>query len=325
MSTPVVIDTDPGIDDALAIMLALASPELEVLALTSVGGNVGVELTTRNALDLLALCGRGDIPVGAGAARALLRTPPRNAEHVHGGNGLGGVDLPRAAARPDPRGALGLLRDTISGSARPVTVIALGPLTNLAVLHAAHPDLFARIDRIVLMGGGVRRPLGNVTPTAEFNIWFDPEAASRVFSAGVPITMIGLDVTAVATLEPGDWAGLQGGGPIARAALRMVDYYGDFYLSANGTPATAQHDSLAVAAACRPDLVRCESLLVDVECDGTFTRGMTVAHFHATDLAGGRVPNVSVALDVDVARFTDLLVSRIAGLDAGAARPSEED
>ncbi len=173
---------------------------------------------------------------------------------------------PRPA--PDPRGAVGLLRDTISGSSRPVTVIALGPLTNLAVLHAADPDVFARIERIVLMGGGVRNPLGNVTPAAEFNIWFDPEAAARVFSAGVPITMVGLDVTAVATLEPGDWAPLRGGGPIARAALHMVDYYGDFYLGANGTPATAQHDSLAVAAVCRPDLLDYESLLVDIECGG---------------------------------------------------------
>ena len=325
MSTPVVIDTDPGIDDALAIMLALASPELEVLALTSVGGNVGVELTTRNALDLLALCGRDDIPVGAGASRGLVRTPARNAEHVHGGNGLGGVELPRAVSGPDPRGALGLLRATISASARPVTVIALGPLTNLAVLHAADPDTFSRIGRIVLMGGGVRGPLGNVTPTAEFNIWFDPEAAARVFAAGVPITMVGLDVTAVATLEPGDWAPLRGGGPIARAALGMIDYYGDVYLSATGTPATARHDALAVAATARPDLVGCERLLVDVECDGRLTRGMTVAHFHATESAGDRVPNAEVALDVDVAGFADLLVSRIAGLDAGMPRPAREE
>lgn len=152
VSVPVVIDTDPGIDDALAILLALASPELRVLGITTVGGNVGVDKTTRNALDLLALLGRTDVPVGAGASRPLVREAERNAALVHGDDGLGGAGLPRSPAGVDPRGAVGLLRDLIESTDEPVTVIAIGPLTNLALLAGTHPRTFAKIARIVLMG-----------------------------------------------------------------------------------------------------------------------------------------------------------------------------
>jgi len=316
MSIPVIIDTDPGIDDAIALMLAVASPEIDLLAVTTVGGNVGVAQTTRNALDLLAMLGRADVPVGAGAARPLVSEGKQNAAFVHGDDGLGGLELPTSITHADPRGAIGLLRETINGSSDPVTVIAIGPLTNLAVLQAVDPDTYARIGRIVLMGGGVKAPLGNTTPTAEFNIWFDAEAASRVFTSGVPITMVGLDVTSQARIDPKAWSPLLGGGPIALAALRMVDFYAVIYQKLYGSPATAQHDSLAVAAVCRPDLLELQHLLVDIECAGTFTRGMTVAHFHATELADDRPANVDVALGVDVAGFTNLLIGRVAELDA---------
>ncbi len=316
MPIPVIIDTDPGIDDAIAIMLAVASPELDVRAVTTVGGNVGVARTTRNALDVLALVGRPEVPVGAGAARPLVADGRQNAAFVHCDDGLGGIHLPEASTLPDPRGAVGVLRDTIAASADPVTVIAIGPLTNLAVLQAVDPDAYSRIGRIVLMGGGVRAPLGNTTPTAEFNIWFDPEAASRVFSSGVPITQVGLDVTTAAKIGPDDWAPLRGGGRVGTAVLGMVDYYAGIYSRLYGSPATAQHDAMAVAAVCRPDLLDVRHLLVDVECAGTFTRGMTVAHFHATELADDRPANADVALGVDAAGFTDLLVDRIMQLDA---------
>ena len=148
MTIPVIIDTDPGIDDALAIMLAFASPELEVLGLTSVGGNVGIEHTTRNAQDLLALIGRTDVPVGMGAARPLVARASEFAEQVHGSNGLGGVPLPRSPIPPDRRGAVELLRDLIEGSPDPVTVVPIGPLTNIALLHGTFPETFAKIERI---------------------------------------------------------------------------------------------------------------------------------------------------------------------------------
>ena len=315
VSVPVVIDTDPGIDDALAILLALASPELRVLGITTVGGNVGVDKTTRNALDLLALLGRTDVPVGAGASRPLVREAERNAALVHGDDGLGGAGLPRSPAGVDPRGAVGLLRDLIESTDEPVTVIAIGPLTNLALLAGTHPRTFAKIARIVLMGGGVRDRLGNVTPTAEFNIWFDPEAASRVFDGGVPITMIGLNVTTAALVHPSAWQRLHGGGPVAQAVLRMVEHYSRWYTAYTGAPDTAQHDALAVAAVVRPSLVTTRHVRVDVECAGTFTRGMTVARLDPTEFDEPVTENADVAVEVAAAQFTQLLVSRIASLD----------
>lgn len=314
MSIPVIIDTDPGIDDSIAIMFALASPELRVLGLTTVGGNVGVDRTTRNALDLLALLGRTDIPVGAGAGRPLVRPALQDAARVHGADGLGGAGLAPSPVGPDPRGALGLLRDLIEGSDEPVTVIAIGPLTNLALLAATHPGTFARIARIVLMGGGVQDRIGNVTPTAEFNIWFDPEAAARVFDAGVPITMVGLNVTTSALVHPNAWRRLRGGGPVARTVLGMVDHYARWYTAYTGAPDTAQHDSLAVAALVRPSVVTTRHVRVDVECAGTFTRGMTVARLETTELDEPAIPNADVALAVDADAFTELLVGRIANL-----------
>jgi pyrimidine-specific ribonucleoside hydrolase len=311
--TPVVIDTDPGIDDALAIMLAFASPEVEVRAVTTVGGNTGLANTTANALRLLHLLGRDDVPVAAGADVPLVRRDSRADEATHGADGFGGVRLPEAPRAADPRGAVQLLVDTVEASDRPVTVLALGPLTNVAALIAARPDVAARLERIVLMGGGAR-VLGNMTPAAEFNIWFDPEAAARVFAAGVPITMVGLDVTHQALTAPGDWDALRGddAGPVARAVLGMVDYYTDYHLASIGTDSTAQHDSLAVAVAVRPDLVTTRAVHVDVEYTGALTRGMTVVDL---DGVGELPPTADVALEVDAAAFNALLVSRLAELD----------
>lgn len=311
--TPVIIDTDPGIDDALAIMLALASPELEVLALTTVGGNTGLVNTTNNALRLLHLLGRDDIPVGAGADVPLVRRDSRPDEATHGADGLGGVRLDPAPRGADARGALQLLVDVVEASERPVTLIALGPLTNVATLVAARPDVAARLERIVLMGGGAR-VLGNMTPAAEFNIWFDPEAAARVFAADVPITMIGLDVTHRATTVPGDWDALRAddAGTVARAVLGMVDHYTRFYLDTVGTDLAAQHDSLAVAVVFRPDLVTTRPAYVDVEYAGALTRGMTVVDLD--DVA--KLPQTAdVGLEVDGAAFAELLVSRVVELD----------
>ena len=313
MTTPVIIDTDPGIDDALAIMLALASPELDVRALTSVGGNTGLANTTENALRLLHLCGRDDIPVGAGADVPLVRRDSKADATTHGADGFGGVQLEPAPRGVDPRGAVRLLADVVTGSDTPVTLIALGPLTNVAALIAAYPDVAARLERIVLMGGGAR-VLGNMTPTAEFNIWYDPEAAARVFAAGIPITMVGLDVTHKALTAPGDWDRLRepGTGKIAEAVLGMVDFYTEYYRARLGTDSTAQHDSLAVAAVIRPELLTTVSAHVDVEYVGTLTRGMTVVDL---DHVGDLPPTADVGVDVDADAFNTLLIDRVVELD----------
>ena len=254
MAIPVIIDTDPGIDDAIAIALACASPEIDLLGVTTVGGNTGIENTTGNALRLLHLFGRDEVPVAAGAARALAFEADLGDPSIHGQGGLGGVVLPLPDRGPDPRGAVGLLAELVDSHPEPITLIAIGPLTNVALFAATRPDLYAKLDRLVIMGGGVHIT-GNHTPTGEFNIWFDPEAAARVFAAGVEVTMVGLDVTHKAMFAGTDWAPLRtaDAGPVAKAVTGMIDFYGTFYLSQNGSDATAQHDSLAVAAvAARP-------------------------------------------------------------------------
>jgi pyrimidine-specific ribonucleoside hydrolase len=311
MSIPVIIDTDPGIDDALAIMLALASPELDLIGVTTVGGNTGIDNTTSNALRLLHLLERDDIPVAAGAATPLVRADSQPDASVHGDDGLGGADLEPAPRSADPRSAVELMVDLIESSAEAVTLIAIGPLTNVALLSAAHPQTYARLARIVIMGGGAR-VLGNVTPAAEFNIWFDPEAAARVFRAGVPVTMVGLDVTHKAITPAQDWSPLRGGGRLADAAMAMVDSYASYHLEQYGTSDTAQHDSLAVGAVIEPGLIEVRHCFVDVECAGTLTRGMTVVDL---DALSGQEPNVHVAVDVDASRFNTLLVTRLAALD----------
>lgn len=311
--TPVIIDTDPGIDDALAIMLALASPELDVRAVTSVGGNTGLTNTTENALRLLHLCGRDDIPVGAGADVPLVRRDSRPDESTHGSDGFGGVQLEGAPRKADVRAAVQLIADVLLEAEAPITLIALGPLTNVAALIAARPEVATKLERIVLMGGGAR-VIGNMTPAAEFNIWFDPEAAARVFAAGIPITMVGLDATHQALTAPGDWDRLRepGAGPVADAVIGMVDFYTEYHQASVGTDSTAQHDSLAVAAVIRPELVETVSAHVDVEYVGTLTRGMTVVDL---DNVGKLPATADVAMRVDAEAFNALLVDRVVALD----------
>ena len=312
MATPVIIDTDPGIDDALALMLAFASPELDVRAVTTVGGNTGLTHTTENALRLLHLLDRNDVPVGAGADVPLVRRDSAPDPTTHGVDGFGGVVLPRAPRDADERSAVQIMVEVIESSETPVTVIALGPLTNVAVLIAAFPRAAAKLERVVLMGGGAR-VIGNMTPAAEFNIWYDPDAAARVFAAGIPITMVGLDVTHRAVTAPEDWDELRGGGKVAEAVLAMVEFYTAYYLRVSGSSSTAQHDSLAVAAVINPSLVTTRALYVDVECSGPLTRGMTVVDVHDISKLA---PNADVALEVDSAAFSRLLIERVVTLDA---------
>lgn len=312
MATPIIIDTDPGIDDALAIMLAAASPEVDILGITAVAGNTALEHTARNAAALADLL-RLSCPVGAGAAQPLWRRDTQPASHVHGVDGFRGYQLPRSTREMEP--AIELLRRLVEESTDPVTLVPIGPLTNIALFMATFPETARNVENIILMGGGTNEHVGNATPVAEFNIYFDPDAAAKVFDFGVPITMVGLNVTNKALVGTRHLAPLyESGGPIADMVSAILSPYGQHADSAReGDDAAAQHDSLAVAAAIRPGLLTTAHLYVDVENVGRLTSGMTVVDFRGRT---GQAPNCHVAVDVDVEAFRSLLVSRLTKLDS---------
>jgi pyrimidine-specific ribonucleoside hydrolase len=308
--TPVLIDCDPGHDDALAIALALARPELDVLGITTVGGNAHLPETTRNAQRVLALLGRPDVPVAAGAAAPLLR-PLETAPEVHGTSGLEGADLPEPAAPVRPEGAIAFMRSVLRDAPHPVTLIPTGPLTNIATLLLTSPDVVDRISHVCLMGGSVGP--GNWTPAAEFNIWVDPEAARIVFRSGLPITMVGLDATHQALMLPPDVERLAAVG--TRPATVFADllrFFARFHRDRYGWDGAAIHDAVAVAHVAVPGLVRTERLHVDVEVRGDLTRGRTVADTRGMLGSVAPAPNADVALGLDRARFVDLLIEAVA-------------
>jgi pyrimidine-specific ribonucleoside hydrolase len=303
----VLLDCDPGHDDALAITLALARPELEVLGITTVAGNVGLRETTRNALRVLALLGRPDVPVAAGAGAPLMRSL-EIADDVHGESGLDGADLPEPRSEVRPEGALAFLRAALEAAPRPVTLIPTGPLTNIAQLLLAAQGLAPKIAHVCLMGGAVRE--GNWTPAAEFNIWVDPEAARIVFRSGLPITMVGLDVTHQALFRAADLERLEAvGTPASRVFADLLRFYARFHRERYGWDGSPIHDAVAVAHVAVPGLVRVEPYRVDVETTGELTRGRTVVDTRGVP---GPEPNADVALALDRDRFADLLVEAVA-------------
>ena len=304
-----ILDCDPGHDDALAIALALARPELEVLGITTIGGNAPLAATTRNALRVLALLGRTDVPVAAGPDQPLVR-PLETAPQVHGVSGLDGVDLPEPAAAPRPEGALEFLRATLAAAPEPVTLIPTGPLTNIALLLRTYPALAEKIERISLMGGAMRA--GNWTPAAEFNIWVDPEAAQIVFRSGLPITMSGLEVTHKALFGWPEIARLDAlGTRVGTVFADLLRFFVKFHIDKYGMADTPIHDAVAVAAVAKPEMVGTKRYYVDVETNGELTRGRTVVDDRG-QLATGLEPNVDVALDIDRAAFADLLIGAVA-------------
>jgi pyrimidine-specific ribonucleoside hydrolase len=290
---PLIIDTDPGVDDAVAIMLALASPEVELLAVTTVFGNVPLETTTTNAGRLLALCDRSDVPLGVGAARPLVQPQRERAEAWHGGDGLGGraAHLPAPGAEPDPRGAVELMAATLRASAAPVTIVPIGPITNVALLLAVRPELAARIARIVWMGGALGA--GNTTGAAEFNAYSDPEAAHRVLTqTDVPVTMVPLDLTMRCPAGPEWLDALAGGGPRCAELAQIITHYRAAYRVRYGRDAVAVHDAVAVLEAIVPGTLTTTAMPIEVACDLGPARGATVA------VQGEGAP-VEVALDAD--------------------------
>lgn len=302
-----IIDADPGIDDALALALALASPEVEVLAITTVAGNGPVELTTDNAFRLLRLFGQNEIPVAAGAARALVRVGRHDQKSPHGTNGLGEVDLGPAPGSPHPQHAVNLLASLLDGAApASVTIAALGPLTNIALLLALHPALSNRIAELVVMGGSSVG--GNITPVAEFNVWSDPEAAHRVLAdSGLTVSLVGLDVTRRATIDETALEALRATSRQGALLAAMVAAYASF-----GADGWALHDVLALASIVDPSLVEYRSATVEIDTGLGPDRGRTCFRPQAACETQTTTPtDLAVGVDVDVTRFRRLVLDRI--------------
>ncbi|EPL0492655.1 ribonucleoside hydrolase RihC [Citrobacter koseri] len=292
MRLPIILDTDPGIDDAAAIAAALFAPQLDLQLMTTVAGNVSVEKTTRNALQLLHFW-NVDIPLAQGAATPLLR-PLRDAAYVHGESGMEGYDFVAHDCQPLAKPAFIAIRDALMSAPEPVTLVAIGPLTNIALLLTHYPECAFNIRRLVIMGGSAGR--GNFTPNAEFNIAVDPEAASRVFQSGIEIVMCGLDVTNQALLAPDYLAKL----PELNRTGKMLHALFSHYRSGSMNTGLRMHDLCAIAWLVRPDLFTVKPCFVAVETQGEYTAGTTVV-----DIEGrlGKSPNVQVALEIDVAGF----------------------
>jgi pyrimidine-specific ribonucleoside hydrolase len=308
---PLVIDTDPGIDDALAILLALASPEVDLRLVTTVHGNVDLAQTTDNALRVLHLAGRSDVPVAAGAAESLVHRQPERAGHVHGVAGLGGVELPPSPATVDARPAVVALADLLTTSPEPVTVAAIGPLTNIALLLRVFPAAAARIGRLVVMGGSAGRG-GNVTAAAEFNVWADPEAAQAVFASALPTVMVGLDVTLPTVLGDDGIGRFAAAGPIGTRAAAILARYVDHARSAYGTAGVVVHDALALTEAIVPGTLGTVRRDVVVDTGPGAGRGQILVDRRAVSTAPAAV---DVAETVDSPAAVEFLVGRLSLLD----------
>ena len=311
---PVLVDCDPGQDDAIALLLALASPELDLLGVTTVAGNQTLAKVTANAIRVLELAGRGEVPVAAGADRPLARELVTAAD-AHGETGLDGPALPPARGRPVDEHAVDYLAERILAADGPLTLVALGPLTNVALMLAERPKAARRLGRIVLMGGAIAE--GNMTASAEFNVWVDPEAAARVFASGLDVTMVGLDVTNRAVLTPEHADRLRPQGEVGAAVAAMLDFYGAFYRTAYDHGGCPVHDALAVATVARPELVRALRRHVEVDTSSGICRGRTVVDTRRRTVLPE--PNARVAVDVDVPAFVALLLDRLGQLAAKAA------
>jgi purine nucleosidase len=311
MIRPILIDCDPGQDDALALLLALASPdELQVLAVSAVAGNVPLPLTERNARQIVELSGRRDVPVHAGSPRPLVRRLI-TAEHVHGETGLDGADLPPPARPLAPGHAVDaivdILRERPSGS---VTLCPTGPLTNIALALIKAPDIAPRIREIVLMGGAIG--LGNTTPAAEFNIFVDPHAARVVFEAGVPLVMCGLDVTHQALVTGERLEAISSlGTPVSRAVVGLLEFYNRYDQTREGRAGAPLHDPCVIAYLLQPGLFTGRRCHVAIETTGEHTLGRTVVDWHGRL---GRAPNALVLGGIDADGFFALLTARLARL-----------
>jgi inosine-uridine nucleoside N-ribohydrolase len=306
--TPIILDCDPGHDDAIALLLAAASPELDLVGVTTVSGNQTLDKTTANALRVLEFAGRSDIPVYAGADKPFLRERDV-AAHVHGESGLDGPDLPPPSRAAEEQHAVDYLAEEIRRRNGKITLVPTGPLTNIGLLLALHPD--ARPERIVLMGGSIGE--GNRTPAAEFNIWADPEAAQRVFAEGLDTTMVGLDVTHRALIKDDHTERMRSAGRVGAMVAELMDFYARFHKSRypdlEGSP---MHDPVCVAHLIDPTLMDVRDAFIEVDCSAGPSWGRTNVDWRNREHFGG--PNAKVGLDIDGDRFAALVVERISSL-----------
>jgi pyrimidine-specific ribonucleoside hydrolase len=340
----VIIDTDPGVDDALALLLAMRSPELKIEAITPVAGNVPLDLTLPNALRMVEIAGRTDIPVAAGARAPLMRRLV-TATYAHGENGLGGAVFPEPTTKPVATPAAEIIRQIVRKYPGEVTLITIGPLTNIATALNADPDLAGMVRALVMMGGSLSG--GNITPAAEFNVYVDPEAARIVFQSGIPATMVGLDVTRRTSLTDEHVRTLEAAqNPVSQAAAKIGRNAINHNRERGYLVGPNMHDSLAVAGFLDPAILKLQDYYVDVETTGELTAGETLGYSpiagdlrrpgmekdaaatnmpirgSAPTLASTKtspvlrdkfVPNTKVAVEVDSARFFDLLIGRLSG------------
>ena len=301
-ATPIVIDCDPGHDDAIAILLALASPEVELRGISTVAGNQTLDKTTANALKVLELADRTEIPVVVGSAAPLQRTL-RTAANVHGESGLDGPDLPEPTTKPVDGDVVDVLASWLEPG---VVLVPNGTLTNVARLLQAHPEME---ERYVWMGAAIAE--GNTTPAAEFNAFVDPEAARIVFESGVPVTMIGLDITHMALFDSSHAERLRGAGKAGKAVAELADFFLEFHRQRYDFDGAPIHDAMAVAHVIDPTLVKTLNCNIAIETESAFCDGRTVVdRWLVTD----RPKDHEAGIDVDAGRFLDLLVERIASL-----------
>ena len=303
MPRKVIVDCDPGHDDAVALMLAAADPEVELLAITTVAGNQTLDRTTLNARRVCTVAGIVGVPIAAGCDRPLLRELVTAGE-VHGASGLDGVDWPEPAIDVEPAHAVDLIVELVMDAPGEVTLVPIGPLTNVALALRREPRIASAVREIVLMGGSFTR--GNTTPAAEFNIYVDPEAAAAVFGAGWPLTMVGLDLTHQARVTPEVLDRIEAiGTPLAGVVAGMMRFYGLRTTAQGGPPL---HDPCAVARVIDPSLVACRDAFVAIETQGQWTRGMTVTDFGARLSPSA---NAAVATELNVPAFWDLVLDAL--------------
>ncbi|MFJ4776132.1 nucleoside hydrolase [Streptomyces sp. NPDC088762] len=311
MPVPIILDCDPGHDDALAIMLAAADPAVDLLAITTVAGNQTLDKTTLNARRVCTVAGITGVPIAAGCDRPLVQ-PLGVAADVHGVSGLDGPLFPEPTVGVVQEHAVDLIHRLLAGHAEPVTLVPTAPLTNIALLLTRYPQDAARIREIVLMGGSTER--GNRTPAGEFNVLTDPEAADIVLRSGVPVTLCGLNVTHQALATPEVVARFEGlGTPLGRTCAELLTFFASTYRTLWGFPSPPLHDPVAVARVIDPELVHCVDANVVVELNGRYTRGATVVDLHGST---GRPVNARVAMTLDAEPFWDRMVAAVRLLGA---------
>lgn len=309
MARPVLIDTDAGVDDALALILALHSPELDVKAITSVAGNVTVEHCTRNVFYLLHLLNERKIPVAEGARKPLAKRLV-TAPEVHGNDGLGNTRPPVALPGSLSHDAVGMILALSKEYGKRLSIVALGPLTNIARAYKKNPRVLKTVGRLITMGGAFRVP-GNTSPVAEFNYFVDPDAAHLILNSGLPITIVPLDVTEQVVLmrRELEYRAKRRASPVARAILRFTTFYMRYHRNTEGFDGGYLHDPMAVAAAIEPGLFQTRVARVMVERRGEWTRGMTIADFRKAPARGE--PSVEIAFKVEREQFLKLFHERV--------------